>query len=193
MKISLGLDIGTSSIGFALVDMNSGKIIEANSVIFDKKETKGKYNTTMIRRNDRAKRRLLKRKRQRKRNLRKLLFRYGFIEKDFMENPKNYIKNHPCKNLFYLRSEATKRLISDYELSRILYSFADKRGYSDRYDIDDKDKGVIKEAIIENNEKLKTFYTFGEMMWKLHPDKCRNSKNNYVHLATMKNIKAIRA
>jgi len=195
MDYSLGLDIGTTSIGFAIVDMDNGKIIESNSIIFEEKETEPHKNKTLIRRQSRAKRRLIKRRRQRKYNLRKLLFRYGFVCKDFVNNPKEYIKNNPVDNLFYLRYKAAKELISDYELSRILYSFGSRRGYSDRYDIDTgekdkaKEKGAIKQSINTNQDILKQYNTFGEMMWSLHPEKCRNSNDDYSQLATMQDIK----
>lgn len=189
MKLSLGLDIGASSIGFALIDMENGEIVESNSVIFHRKETTVKENRTLQRRQSRTGRRLIARRSQRKRNFRKLLYRYNFVEKEFIDNPKKYIKHNAVDNLFYLRSKATNKALSDYELARILYAFSNKRGYSDRYDLDEKDKGVIANAIADNQNKLKEYNTFGEMMWSVHPKKCRNSNNDYSRLATMKDIK----
>jgi len=190
MKLSLGLDIGTTSIGFALVDTENGKIIESNSVIFHRKETTNSANKTLTRRLARSSRRLIQRRAQRKKNLRKLLYRYSLIKKDFVNNTKEYIQNNPIENLFYLRSEALKRILSNYELASILYSFGNKRGYSDRYVLDEEDKGTIANAIADNKSKLKNYKTFGEMMWDLHPEKCRNSQGDYSHLATMKDIKS---
>ena len=188
-KYTLGLDIGTTSIGFSLADTENGKIVVSNSVIFNRKETK-RGNTTVERREGRAGRRLISRRWQRKRNTKKLLHRYDFVEEDFVANTKEYVKNNPVENIFFLRHKATREPISDYELSRIIYAFADRRGYSDRYAIgDEKDSGIIKQSIGNIQTLMSNYNTFGEMVWELYPEKCRNGSGEYSRMATMRDIK----
>ena len=188
-KYILGLDIGTTSIGFSLADVKNGEIIAANSVIFNRKETK-KGNATAERREGRAGRRLISRRWQRKRNTRKLLHRYNLVEKDFVVNTREYIKNNPIENIFFLRHKAVRESISDYELSRIIYAFSDRRGYSDRYAIDtEKDSGVIKQSIGDIQALMSNYNTFGEMVWELYSEKCRNGSGEYSRMATMRDIK----
>ena len=193
----LALDIGVNSVGVALREQESDEILYFNSFIFKQRKTTKSENKTAKRREARAGRRTLQRKSQRKKSVAKLLVKYNLVPETFL-NVKEYKKRHPHKNLFYLRYKATKERIADYKLASILYSFAKRRGYSDRYEIrdsksdDENDTKVIKKSINQTKQLMEdgNYDTIGQMLWDKHKNqKIRNSKNNYENLATMKLIK----
>lgn len=121
MKV-LGLDIGITSCGWALVDEDRHQIIGAGVRIFDKAEQpKTGASLNQPRRVARSARRRLRRRHQRLQKLRLLLVKVGIIDKQFR------IKSRP--DIWALRIDALDRSVSGDELATVLHSIAKRRGF----------------------------------------------------------------
>lgn len=123
-QISLGLDIGVSSVGFSVLDSNSGKVLELGVRLFN--ASVAEENQT--RRDRRSSRRLLRRQRQRRIDVGKLFSKYGLID-DFDKN--NYFKNFANNlNPYELRVKGLTSKLTKIELANALYHIVKRRGIS---------------------------------------------------------------
>ncbi|MCT4666129.1 MAG: type II CRISPR RNA-guided endonuclease Cas9 [Flavobacteriales bacterium] len=140
VKRVLGLDLGTNSIGWALVEEHQidkkvidGSIIKlgvrVNPLTVDEKTNfeKGKpISTNADRTLKRGARRNLQRFKLRRENLIDVLRKHGFIDKETVlaENGKN-----STHNLLNIRAKSAKEKVSLEEFARILLAINKKRGY----------------------------------------------------------------
>lgn len=156
MKKILGLDLGSSSIGWAI--RNEDNIIKTGVVTFDagmKKGTGGYSSPTKDRREARSKRRLLQARKYRKWKLLELLIKNEFtpLTNAELEAWSKYTKGQPqkfpeselfqkwlaCdfsyqggvnyKNPYELRVAALDSKLSKHEFGRALYHLVQRRGY----------------------------------------------------------------
>ncbi|MDO6674674.1 type II CRISPR RNA-guided endonuclease Cas9 [Tenacibaculum sp. 1_MG-2023] len=137
-KKILGLDLGTNSIGWALVEeaehnQEESKIIKlgvrVNPLTIDEKINfeKGKPITTNADRTlKRGARKNLQRFKLRRENLRELLSKNNIISKDFILAEKGKESTH---SLLQLRARAAKEKISLIDFARVLFVINKKRGY----------------------------------------------------------------
>jgi CRISPR-associated endonuclease Csn1 len=144
MKRTLGLDLGTNSIGWAIVEEDGGakKLAHAGSLIFPEGVARVKGSeqpSTLNRTRNRATRRLYFRRRMRKQKLLHALVVNGmcplsekgltdWIKKD--EYPREatfteWFKSNP----YELRATGLERKLTLQEIGRILYHFAQRRGF----------------------------------------------------------------
>lgn len=134
---SLGIDVGTDSLGLAWVDTDKQEII-ADVRIFAPGIDEKKKSKNEGRRRARSLRRLLRRRAARKWRLRCLLQEHGFLP----DNPAELARAlGACKrddeanydperlNPWVLRSEAMSRRLSTYEVGRVLVHLNQRRGY----------------------------------------------------------------
>jgi CRISPR-associated endonuclease Csn1 len=171
----LGLDLGTNSIGWAVVDKEANKIIDTGVRIFTEgvvKETIGQgdkeESKNAVRRQFRQARRQHFRKRLRKIKLLEVLINHDMcpLEQDALKKWKNWDKKTKTAgkqfpdehefvewlrlNPYLLRKKASNEEITRHEFGRILYHFIQRRGFlSSR-------KGSVSEegAIFKGNDKM---------------------------------------
>ena len=150
----LGLDLGTNSIGWAVVDKTQNKILETGVRIFPEgvvKETIGQGESEVSRNAERREHRHARRLHYRKR-LRKIKLLQVLIEqemcpltlqelnswKNWDKNKKSAFRSFPDSvefvswlkmNPYSLREKAIGAEISRMEYGRILYHFIQRRGF----------------------------------------------------------------
>lgn len=201
-KFVLGLDIGISSVGWALLTLNDDnkptKIKDLGVKIFSPGENvKTGASKNAERREYRGARRIIRRREYRVSLIRDLLSEYNYIPKSNQDKIWNrhdelkiihnnlineYYKNKNT-NPFILRCEALDRKLNNIELSIILVHYAKNRGYKSNRIEDDNETGKVKSEIIENEKILinKKYRTISEMFVQdeKFSDKIHNSSNEY--------------
>ena len=130
MRYVLGLDIGITSVGWAILGLNEEdnpyKIIDLGSRIFPKAETDDGGSLAAKRREYRGARRRLRRLRHRLDRLIHLFSRNGMgTNSDIIK----VISSSTDTDIFAIRSQGLDRLLSDEEWMRSLYNFAKHRGF----------------------------------------------------------------
>lgn len=190
-KRVLGLDIGSNSIGFSLLDLEekNGQIVfeelTSNSIIFSKS------NTAEDRRKGRSSRRLNKRKKSRNKNARKIFVKYKIADETFIDDTTNYLNtlNLETKDVYQLRENAVLgKALSKEEFVFAVYSILTNRGYNNMFSTS-KEDGVINESVNKNTkEYLEKNYPLPSMVLtnyrKENEDTyqnlpIRNKKNDY--------------
>ena len=200
----LGLDIGISSVGWGLLELdendNPYKIIDVGSRIFTPGEVeKTGDSRAKERREKRGARRISRRREFRLDRVRNLLYEYGYLNGNVTSNIvskkneelsiifdnmiNNYYKNKDT-NPYRLKVEALDRKLSNEELAIILVHYAKKRGYkSNREETSDKETGKVLTVIKENKKIMEenNYRTISEMYIKddKFKDKIKNSSGNY--------------
>ncbi|NVY96869.1 type II CRISPR RNA-guided endonuclease Cas9 [Lactobacillus sp. DCY120] len=147
-RISLGLDIGVASVGFSVLNIENGKILELGSRLFN--ATVAEENQT--RRDRRGSRRLLRRQRQRRIDAARLLYQVGLI-KDFSEEDfaKTFRNNW---DPYQLRVQGLTQKLTMEQLANALYHLVKRRGISYALaDADDEDNDNDYSASLQVNQK----------------------------------------
>ena len=160
--ITLGLDIGSNSVGSAWIDTES-RIIKLGVSVFpagvDETDTKRGAPINQKRRQARSLRRCLARRSSRKRALRKLLTEAGLLPKD----PKK-LKPLFDVNPWLLRREALERPLHPHEFGRVLVHLNQRRGAIGVASDDEDDDGrKVKKAIDKLQSQIGD-RTFGQFM-----------------------------
>ena len=200
----LGLDIGISSVGWGLLELdknnNPYKILDVGSRIFTPGEVeKTGASRAKERREKRGMRRVARRREFRLDRVRNLLYENGYLKGNITSNIvsvkneelsnifnnmiNNYYKNKDT-NPYKLKVEALDRRLTNDELSIILVHYAKKRGYkSNREEASDSEKGKVLSSIKENEKIMEEnkYRTISEMYIKDNKfkDKIKNSPGNY--------------
>lgn len=201
-KYVLGLDIGISSVGWGLIELNENnepyKIKDTGVRIFSPGENvKTGESKNIARREKRGTRRILRRRKFRINRIRYLLAEYNFLKKsnknvisDIYEDLKeqyntlidNYYKEKDI-NPFELKTEALNRKLSNEELAIILVHYAKHRGYKSNRDEDNDDSGKVKSSIKENEKIMheKNYRTISEMFTldEKFNDRIHNTTGDY--------------
>ncbi|MCB0368580.1 MAG: type II CRISPR RNA-guided endonuclease Cas9, partial [Bdellovibrionales bacterium] len=173
MGYRLGLDLGTNSIGWAIVKLDDKKnpelIINAGSRIFSdgREPDKGKPSLAVARRDARSARRRRDRLLQRKKKLFNYLIRAGFLPKD----PKK-LEELKSLNPYELRAKCINVKAEKYEIARALYHICQRRGFksSRKETTEAKNKfssaiDNLQKALSESNSR-----TLGEFYFKRTQD-----------------------
>jgi CRISPR-associated endonuclease Csn1 len=199
-KYIIGLDIGISSVGWGLLQLdeenNPYRIIDAGSRIFTPGEVeKTGDSRAKERREKRSARRIIRRKEFRIDRVRNLLYEKHLLTGNIISEKNeeltkiynkminNYYKGKNT-NPYQLKVEALDRKLSNEELCIILVHYAKKRGYkSNREDTSDNETGKVLSAINDNINlmKEKNYRTVSEMYIKddKFKNKIKNSPGNY--------------
>ena len=166
MKKILGLDLGTNSIGWALVNEaenknEASKIIKlgvrVNPLSVDEKTNfdKGKpISTNADRTLNRGARRNLQRYKLRRKNLFDILFKNKFIEKEALLAE---IGKNTTYETLSIRAKAPNEKIKLHELARVFFTINKKRGYKSSRKAKSEDEGnaidgmAIAKELYENN------------------------------------------
>ncbi len=184
MNKILGLDLGISSVGWAIID--NEKIIDGGVRIFTKAENpKTRESLALPRRDARSQRRTIKRKRQRLNKIRKLLIDSKILNnEDEFFNLFNKVK---INDVWKLRVEALNRKLDRLEFARVLYHIAKHRGFKfgskseEKESNDNETKKVLNSISINKNQiKDKKYLTYAEYIVSEF-DKYKNTNEDYSH------------
>ncbi len=128
MGYILGLDVGIASTGFAGVTPEKQKIDFTGVHIFDSAENpKDGSSLALPRRKARGLRRVIRRRAQRKNNIRKLLLKCGFSKQAVDSIDSSRTEN--ISDVWQLREDALKRKLTDSEFAHVLFHIAKRRGF----------------------------------------------------------------
>lgn len=203
-KYILGLDIGISSVGWGMLELDNNnlpyRIIDVGSRIFTPGEIeKTGDSRAKERREKRGARRVTRRREFRIARVKNLLYENNFLsgnidtnivsEKNkqlntiYNETINNYYTSN-ITNPYKLKVEALNRKLSNTEFSIILVHYAKKRGYkSNREEASDNESGKVLNAIKENNDLMikNNYRTISEMYLKdeKFKNKIKNGPGDY--------------
>ncbi len=190
MSKTLGLDLGTNSIGWALVDETKGEILGMGSRIFPEGvenlgEGDNEISKNATRTNARGTRRQFYRRRMRKRLLIRTLSENKMcpltveqyrIWRDTNKFPEKELASWFALNPYELRAKALTSKITLEELGRVFYHMIQRRGFQSNSRSAGKDDGAIfkgkpKEGKIGIDETRKSIEgnTLGEYLFEIYP------------------------
>lgn len=192
----IGLDLGTNSAGWSLVDTEQKQIIDAGARIFPEgvnKDNGREVSKNEARRMARQKRRLYFRKALRKEKLVDILMPLGMFPATdhFRVEVQKFVQDKKFKDFFKLdpyqlrRKAAKGEKISLLELGRIFYQFSQRRGYRENLQapLDEKSNlntGDLESGKIGIDETTKGIGTgtLGQYLASLNPHEQR-IRNRY--------------
>ncbi len=173
---TLGLDIGSNSIGWALIEIgknpsiiNMGVRIFPEGVVRDTKGLEKSKNQT--RRESRGARRTHQRRNLRKERLLNILQTVGLLPKDESE-----LRSLFHTNPYQLRKNGLDEILEPYEFGRVLYHLSQRRGFkSNRKSGKAREDGVIIKGAnaLQTVMDTKRCRTIGEYFAGLNPGKKR--------------------
>ncbi len=184
--LTLGLDIGTNSIGWAVVNAEINNIIGSGVRIFQAGienigQGEKEISRNAQRRDNRLKRRQYFRRRLRKRILLNLLHQLKMAPDDFKAlkdgSQEEAFRQWFSQNPYSLRAKAVSEKINLQQLGRVFYHLAQHRGFqsNSRRAISAEDKGSKifdstgdKPGIFATRAKLKS-HTLGSYLSTLYP------------------------
>ncbi|NOT18413.1 MAG: type II CRISPR RNA-guided endonuclease Cas9 [Sulfuriferula sp.] len=170
MRYRLALDLGTTSLGWAMVrldvDNHPSAIIKAGVRIFsDGRDAKTKASLAVTRREARAMRRRRDRLLKRKAGMMRSLIEHGFFPNDITAR-----KALAVLNPYTLRAKGLNEALTPAEFARALFHINQRRGFKSnrKTDKNENDSGALKTAIIQLREKIKNenCRTVGEWLHK---------------------------
>ncbi|HEY3330131.1 MAG TPA: type II CRISPR RNA-guided endonuclease Cas9 [Capsulimonadaceae bacterium] len=194
MKYVLGLDLGISSVGWAVLNLSDNRIEDLGVRAFSAAENpKNKESLAMPRRIARGARRRLRRRKGRMVRIRKLFIEAGFVAAERLDALFAPYKGQLSP--WELRAEGLDRLLNAEQFARALYHIAKHRGFKSnskaalndardqKADKDADDDGKAKAAIEQNTARLKQspYRTAGEMVVKddVFKARKRNTTGDY--------------
>lgn len=172
MRYRLALDIGSTSIGWCMLRLDSDDkpvaVIRMGARIFsDGRNPKDGTSLAVTRRNARQMRRRRDRLLKRKERMLSALTRLGFFPEDSIERRK-LVTLDP----YILRKKGLYEALTGPEFARALFHINQRRGFlsNRKTDKKDNDSGILKKAIKELHEKLNQQHcqTLGEWLANRH-------------------------
>ena len=185
MSQILGLDLGTNSIGWAVVDFDKQQIIDTGVRVFPEginRETSGKeISKNATRREARQMRRQHFRTRMRKQFVLNTLKEQGLCPKE-----QNAFEQWIAKDPYELRARALDEKVSLEDLGRIFYHLSQRRGFKSNRKAGKEDSAIFKGSsktdtisINKTKDELNQGYrTLGELLYNLNPHEERQ-RNRY--------------
>ena len=176
MKRVLGLDLGTTSIGWAVVDQATSQEeksniiklgVRVNPITVDEQSSfeNGKSITTTADRTlKRGMRRSLQRYKQRREHLVQLLKKHGFITDDTLLNENG---NATTFQTYRLRAKAAHEEISLEEFARVLLMINKKRGYKSNRRADSQEDGELIDGMAVAKKLYDEHLTPGEYVYHI--------------------------
>ena len=188
-KYSLGLDIGTSSAGWAVLDLDKKRIHDLGVRIFERPEDPQNGDSlAKPRRDAHSARRRLKRRRQRLNHLKQFFVDQNILTKNQVEEVLDYKSDFNKLDVYALRSKALTEELSPEELLKVLYQIAKRRGFKSNRKVmeeSDKEGGRVTSALKTNEKFLadNNYTTVGEALsrdekFALHK---RNKRDDYTN------------
>lgn len=194
MKYGIGLDIGITSVGWAVMALDENetpyKIDNLGCRIFDlAQHPKDGSSLALPRRTARGARRRLRRRRHRLDRIKHYLIDNNLIYQDELDNLYS-----TTTDVYMLRAKALDELISKEEFIRVLLHIAKRRGFKSnrRTENEKKDEGNLLGSISANADRMSKngYRTIGEMLYKDHAfaEAKRNKGGEYLNCATRQMI-----
>lgn len=189
IKYSLGLDIGTTSVGWAVVNLDKERIEDLGVRIFERPENpKNGKSLAEPRRTARSTRRRLRRRRQRLNYLKQFFINQGLLTKQEVDNiiGSTHTKAwHQAHDPYQLRVKGLTEKLSPDELLIALYHIAKRRGYkSNRKSIEQSDTTgdgkKVNSAISKNDQILSEMKYSSVSQALLADDRFRERKRNTI-------------
>jgi len=173
----LGLDIGITSVGWSVINLDKRRIEDLGVRIFNAAENpKDGASLALPRRLARGRRRLLRRKAYRINRVKSMLINNNFLSKKELDNLFN---NKEIIDVWEARVKALDELISGQEFAKILINLAKRRGFKSnrKNEAKEKETGQILSNIIKNKQRLEelNYRTVGELIYK----EAQNSNDPY--------------
>lgn len=132
-KKILGLDLGTNSIGWALLEENNkkpSKIIDLGSRIFQKAvEEKTPTPKNVKRRDARLARRVIQRRARRKQRMLNYLVKLDLLPKELQGHTRPEIILNGLGDPYQLRAKALDHRLKKHEIGRVLLHLVQRRGF----------------------------------------------------------------
>lgn len=183
----LGLDMGTNSIGWALIDPDSKKIVGTGVRIFPEGiNEKNQESRNLQRRSARLNRHCMDHYQERRRKLQNYLLINGLYPNS-KNDEEDFFKYDP----YEIRKKGLDEKLSLYEIGRVLFHINQKRGFkSSRKIIGNNDNKIFKgyeDKIgindLEKEIKRNGYRTLGEYLAYLNPEEQR--RRNRLTLRSM--------
>lgn len=182
MKYSLGLDIGTTTVGWAVLNLDNNRIEDLGVRAFNAaEEPKTKASLAEPRRLARSIRRRLHRRAGRLRRAKDLFIYHGLIPDEERESA--FETTQETLSPWQLRADGLDRFLTGHEFARALFHIIKRRGFkSNRKNVEaDKESKVVGPAVAANRRLLEKYRTAGEMLCcdKQFKDRKRNTSDWY--------------
>jgi CRISPR-associated endonuclease Csn1 len=150
--LTLGLDLGPNSIGWALLDETNHRVVSAGVRVFpegvDRDQQGGEQSKSQTRRVARGMRRQIRRRTRRKRLIREALQNIGLLPSD-RDGMTKLLTDTIDTNPYQLRAAAVQTQLTKYQLGRVFFHFATRRGFLSNRKTDraDDTKGMLAEIV----------------------------------------------
>ena len=171
MSYCIGLDCGITSVGFAVIELDSNeepsRVVKLGSRIFSAAENpKTGASLAAPRREARGTRRRLRRHRHRNERIRIAIIDNNILSDEEMK----ILFDNTQTDIYELRAKALDQKLSRGEFARVLIHIAQRRGFKSNRKVDaqDKENGKILAAVSENAAIMKEngYRTVGEMIYR---------------------------
>lgn len=173
MKYILGLDLGITSVGWAIYNHDTSLIERCGVRLFNAAEhPKDKSSLATPRREARGQRRRVRRRAYRMNTIKQHLINSGLINaedlKSLYTSTNKTEANKSRYDVYYLRYNALSTLLSNHELTQVLIHLAKHRGFKSNRKKDKSVDGVVNSSLSANSQLLqeKNYQTVGEMLHK---------------------------
>ncbi|MDE2216277.1 MAG: type II CRISPR RNA-guided endonuclease Cas9 [Planctomycetota bacterium] len=155
---TLGLDIGTNSIGWAVIgcdaDQKQVGLIGCGVRIFQESvDAKTKTPKNQARRAARSARRLVSRRKMRRNKILNILLQNKLLPEDAIEREKLFADNK-LYDPYELRRRALDDKLKSYEFGRVLYHLSQRRGFQSNRKASSKEDGDVKKDITSLRQKM---------------------------------------
>lgn len=184
INYALGLDIGITSVGWSVINLDINRIEDLGVRIFNAAENpKDGSSLALPRRLARGRRRLLRRKAYRIQRVRNLILTEGILSKEELDN---LFSNKEVDNVWNIRVKGLDQILLKEEWAKILINLCKRRGFKSnrKNEAKDKEMGQILTSININLEKMKetNSRTIGELIYnevKSSDDKYKSYRNKF--------------
>lgn len=159
-KYVLGIDIGITSVGYGIIDLETGAFVDYGVRLF--KEGTAAENET--RRETRGRRRLTRRRKTRLSDMRKLLRNNHILNENY----------HPINNVYELRCKGLHQKLTSDELSAVILHITKHRGSILETVEDDIEKSKDAESLKATLQKNEQLIKQGNYICEIQLDRLRS-------------------
>lgn len=188
IRYGIGLDIGISSVGWAIVGLNEVDepctIVDMGARVFEAAEhPKDGSSLAAPRRIARSTRRRIRRRAHRKGRIRRLIVQEGLLSQAQLDA---LYQQPGLEDIYILRTRGLDMPLCPEEFARILIHLAQRRGFKSnrKADSTDKEQGKLLRAVEDNKNLMqeKGWRTVGEMFARdpVYQDHKRNKGGEYI-------------
>ena len=195
MRYSIGLDIGITSVGWAVINEDKNRIEALNVRMFDAAENpKDGSSLAAPRRDARSSRRTIRRRRYRVSRIRRFFIERGLLSK--VEAKKLYDWRDGDQDIWLTRLNGIERKLTDREFARILIHYGKNRGFKSNRKSEAKETegGALLKAVKANAKLMeeKEYRTVAEMLCldDNFDGRKRNKGGDYSHVIARSEIEA---